>query len=141
MLGTSDADAVLAAADTTGRSGSSMSFGAAGTARGRFLGPPESIPCPGECRVRLVTSKRQQLQRIAERYRSEGYEVWLDPAPELMPARLGWLRGDLIAQRGDEHVLVLVDGEDNQLQFLADIVGDIVGDIAGWRLDVHVAEN
>jgi len=79
-----------------------------------------------------MVTRLQQVQRIAARYRSEGYEVTVDPSSDLMPERLGWLRADLIAQRGDEHLLVLLGGEDNQLQFLADVVSDL----AGWRF-VH----
>jgi hypothetical protein len=49
-----------------------------------------------------------------------------------MPERLAWLRVDLVAQRGDDHVLVLLE-ETDELEFLTGIVNDI----AGWRLAIH----
>ena len=81
-----------------------------------------------------MSSRQQHVQQIAEQYRRHGYAVSVDPASERMPAELAWLRADLIAERGDEHVLVLVGGEDKQIRFLAGIIADI----AGWRLDHHL---
>jgi REase_AHJR-like len=82
-----------------------------------------------------MSSRQQQVHRIAEMYRRNGYAVSFDPPIERMPAELGWLRVELIAERGDDHVLVLVGVEDSQLRFLEGIVDNI----AGWRLDHYIA--
>jgi len=79
-----------------------------------------------------MTKRQQKLQRIAQQYQGEGYEVAVDPRPHHMPERLAWLRADLVAQRGDEHVLVLIEGTVG-LEFLTTIVDDI----ADWRVDLH----
>lgn len=105
--------------------------------------PPFAAPNTGDAGVAhtkdfrwsgqtAMTKRQQQLERIARRYQSEGFEVTVDPGPELTPERLAWLRADLVAQRGHEHILVLLEGTD-ELDFLSTIVNEI----AGWRLDLH----
>lgn len=58
-----------------------------------------------------MAGRRQQVRRTADRYRREGDEVFINPPPEQVPAGLEWLRGDLFAHRGEEQVLVIVQGD------------------------------
>ena len=70
-----------------------------------------------------MSSRQQQVRQIAEKYRRHGYAVSVDPAFERMPVELAWLHVDLIAERGAEHVLILIGPEDDRVRFLADVVG------------------
>jgi hypothetical protein len=79
-----------------------------------------------------MTSRHDHMRDIAQRYRHAGFEVCIEPPGTAMPPRLSWLQGDLIARRGNERVLVLIEGDDEPLQLLADVVEHI----AGWRLEI-----
>ena len=92
---------------------------------GGTYGADESTPEPHHSRGRL--------RQIAEEVRRHGYAVSVDAAIEQMPVERAWLHVDLIAARGDEHVLVLIGLDDGQVRVLAGVVGAI----AGWRLDHH----
>jgi REase_AHJR-like len=79
-----------------------------------------------------MTSRHDHVREIAQRYRHAGFDVCIEPTGTAMPPRLSWLQGDLIAQRGNQRVLVLIDGADEQLRLLADVVEHT----AGWRLEI-----
>ena len=83
-----------------------------------------------------MSSRYELVQRITETYRRNGYAVSVGAAIEQMPTELAWLRVEFIAERDDDHVLVLVAIEDSQLQLLESIVDSI----AGWRLDHHTLD-
>jgi hypothetical protein len=76
------------------------------------------------------TSERQALERIARRYRSEGYEVLISPSPAERPEPLRDFHIDLIARRPDETVIVEVkdarsDKMTPQIASLAELVNSI----------------
>jgi hypothetical protein len=59
--------------------------------------------------MEATTSREKQRARaIAEEYRSKGYEVIEEPSPAQLPDFLASYRPDLLAQRGDEAVIVEV---------------------------------
>jgi REase_AHJR-like protein len=83
-----------------------------------------------------MISKSEHVRGIAERYVREGYQVAIEPTGTLMPPPLSWLQADLVAWRHDERVLVLIEGADEQLQ----LVADVINRTTGWRLDVDRLE-
>ena len=79
------------------------------------------------------------IERIADHYRREGYEVRAGPAAEPLPSFLGGFRPDLIAQADADHVVVAVRSRkelavDAELTFAATAITAE----PGWRLDVFV---
>lgn len=54
----------------------------------------------------LPVSERQRIERIAEEYRSKGYEVLVEPLGSDLPSFLEDERPDLIARRGDERLVI-----------------------------------
>lgn len=54
----------------------------------------------------LPVDERQRIERIAEEYRSKGYEVLVEPSGSDLPSFLGDDRPDLIARRGDERLVI-----------------------------------
>lgn len=53
-----------------------------------------------------LVSERQRIERIAEEYRSKGYDVLVEPSGPDLPPFLGGQRPDLIARRGDERLVI-----------------------------------
>lgn len=53
-----------------------------------------------------LVSERQRIERIAEEYRSKGYDVLVEPSGPDLPPFLGNHRPDLIARRGDERLVI-----------------------------------
>ena len=56
-----------------------------------------------------VVSERQRLERIAEDYRSKGFDVLVEPTGSDLPPFLGNHHPDLIARRGDERLVIEVN--------------------------------
>jgi REase_AHJR-like len=81
-------------------------------------------------------SQRELLEKVAEEYRQEGYDVLVAPTGEQLPEFLADRGVDLLARRGDEHVAVQVKRRDE----LYDLVPlpDRVSPPAGWRFDLVV---
>jgi hypothetical protein len=81
------------------------------------------------------------LELVAERYRRQGFEVAVSPAPGSLPEALRTFVPDLLAQKGNERVVVQIkrrsgapSGE--QLSALAEAVARE----PGWRLEVVLFE-
>lgn len=55
-----------------------------------------------------VNLEREELLKIAEQYRNQGYEVVFQPSPEDLPDFLKNFRPDLLARRENEAVIVEV---------------------------------
>jgi hypothetical protein len=53
-----------------------------------------------------LVSERQRIERIAEEYRSKGYNVLIEPSGPDLPQFLGDQHPDLIALRGDERLVI-----------------------------------
>ena len=58
--------------------------------------------------VGSVRTERELMEQVAQDYRRRGYDVILAPTPERRPPFLGHLVPDLIAQRGDENIVIEV---------------------------------
>lgn len=92
---------------------------------------------PGE------TMEQEVIERVAQRYRDEGYDVMLQPPEDRAPPFAAGFQLDLIAQKGSESVIVEIKtnridlSRDQQITRLADLVSAH----PGWRLDVVVLES
>src|SRR5437868_973710 len=84
----------------------------------------------------------QRIQEVAQRYRDEGYTVIVRPRGESAPVFAKDHELDLVAQKGDEKVIVEVAlnrdsfAKKPQLQRLAEITNAQ----PGWRFDLVVLE-
>ena len=58
--------------------------------------------------VGSAPAERELVERVAEDYRQRGYAVILEPTPGKKPPFLGHLVPDLIAQKGDEKIVIEV---------------------------------
>src|SRR5205823_6535441 len=82
------------------------------------------------------------IERIAKRYRDEGYDVIVHPRGDQVPSFAAGFELDLLATRGNEGVIVEVEtnrialGHNPQITRLAQVVNSQ----PGWRLDVVVLE-
>ncbi len=86
-----------------------------------------------------VVRKVQVLDRVAERYRSEGYEVIRAAGKGILPIQIDHLREsvDLIAHRGDEWVVVEVKRRD-ELYDINPLAIAIQHNLPEWRYDLVV---
>jgi hypothetical protein len=80
-------------------------------------------------------SERQQIERIAEEYRSKGYDVQVEPSDPDLPPFLRGRQPDLIARRGDERLVIEIrtpssKAEPERLRELAEEVQSE----PGWKL-------
>ncbi|HEY2289186.1 MAG TPA: hypothetical protein VGM86_00670 [Thermoanaerobaculia bacterium] len=83
----------------------------------------------------LSASERQTIERIAEEYRSKGYDVQVEPPDPDLPPFLRGRQPDLIARRGDERLVIeirtsLSKSEPDRLTELAERVQRE----SGWKL-------
>jgi uncharacterized protein YutE (UPF0331/DUF86 family) len=79
---------------------------------------------------------------VARRYLDDGFDVIVAPQGDAIPLFLGSLRPDLIATRGNEHVVVEVKRTRTDLSNDPTVtkLAEIVGSQPGWSLDVIVLE-
>jgi hypothetical protein len=74
------------------------------------------------------------VNTVADRYRLEGYDVVVEPAPNLVPFDLGGYRPDLIVKKGNTFTLVEVKTKAQQLSFdQLRSLAEEVGRHEGWR--------
>jgi hypothetical protein len=81
-----------------------------------------------------------ELERVAQQYRNEGYDVTLLPKGDHLPAFAAGFRVDLLATRRDENVLVRVLRTRSELQADPEVPrqADVTNQHAGWRYDVVI---
>jgi hypothetical protein len=53
-----------------------------------------------------LVNERQRIERVADEYRSKGYDVLVEPSGPDLPSFLGDHHPDLIARRGDERLII-----------------------------------
>jgi REase_AHJR-like len=86
--------------------------------------------------------QQESLERVAQRYRDEGYEVVVRPSAEQIPPFIKDFQPDLIATRGSEGVIVEI--KMNRMDLSADHeisrLAETVNARPGWRLDLVVLE-
>ncbi|MEO0457595.1 MAG: hypothetical protein AAF152_13590 [Cyanobacteria bacterium P01_A01_bin.114] len=85
--------------------------------------------------------ERERLLKLAEAYRSQGYEVSFHPNSEDLPDFLKNYRPDLIVRRGDESVIVEVKSRSSlnfsSTQYLRNLA-QVVEQHPGWRFELVV---
>lgn len=75
------------------------------------------------------------VSKLAEKYRQEGYRVFVDPAPEDIPFDLGTYRPKLIVKRNEAEGYIIevnASGRQTSIEKLQE-VAEIVSHHAGWR--------
>ena len=83
----------------------------------------------------MMINWKAELQKVAERYEQNGYEVVVDPLPEDIPAFLQGYRPDLLAYKGDEKVAVEIKAAGEALNEGVAFMAGIVNSQPGWRFD------
>jgi len=82
--------------------------------------------------------ERERLLKLAEEYKSKGYEILLHPNPEDLPDFLKGYRPDMIVRRGDEAVIIEVKSRSSfdsaSTQYLRKLAG-VVEHHSGWRFE------
>jgi hypothetical protein len=87
----------------------------------------------------MMETMPQSASDVVERYRERGYEVIAEPDASLLPNEAKSLRPDLLAVKGNEHVIVEIKREQNMLAYPALVrLADSIRRIPGWRLDIVV---
>lgn len=87
--------------------------------------------------------KHSSLERIANRYREDGYDVVVNPQGEQVPPFASGFSIDLIASRGGENVVVVVKSNRSELSKDSRIVplAGVIDKQPGWRLDVVILDS
>jgi hypothetical protein len=85
--------------------------------------------------------ERLRSRALAQKYRSEGYEVIVEPEPEQLPDFLVGYRPTLLLRKAGESVVVQVQsrwslGRDPQIRDLTELLRDR----PGWRLELFLTE-
>ena len=84
--------------------------------------------------------EQQELERVAEKYRADGYEVTLRPNPSGLPQFLRRFQTDMIARKGDKAVVVEIRcRRDLQTDPALMDLAAVVNSQADWRFDLVVA--
>lgn len=79
----------------------------------------------------------QRLNEVADDFRRSGYDVAVEPSARALPPFLEGMQPDLIATRGDEHVVVEVKTRrDLRASDETRKLADVLKDRSGWRLDL-----
>ena len=86
------------------------------------------------------TVDNKAIETVAERYRSEGYQVVVRPNGSELPSFAAGLHLDLLATKGDERVLVEVKENREDLQNDPESVrmAEAINAQPGWRFDLYV---
>jgi hypothetical protein len=89
-----------------------------------------------------IASEKQEVQRLARKYREEGYAVFThEEAAQVLPETLRGVGPDLVASKGQEHILVKVKtkGENEDRERIVRLA-EAVQQEPNWRLQVHLFE-
>ncbi len=84
----------------------------------------------------------QLLERLAERYRRQGYTVTVNPSLTKLPPFAKGFKIELLAERPDGNVLVSAKPSTAEIErdtTLADLA-DVVGRYPGWRFDMTLLQ-
>jgi REase_AHJR-like len=90
-----------------------------------------------------IALERQEVQRLARKYSEDGYVVLTDEeAARALPDSLRGIVPDLVASRGQEHILVEVKtkGESEDRERIVRLA-EAVEQEPNWRLQVHLFES
>lgn len=83
-----------------------------------------------------------ELQRVAEGYRAQGYDITVGPEPDQLPAFARDFRVEIVGRRGAEGVLVAVRKNREALAADRDVqrYAEVTGAQPGWRFDFAILE-
>lgn len=84
----------------------------------------------------------EELNRVADAYRGQGYNVTVHPAPDDLPAFARDFKVELLGQRGGEGVVVAVRRNRDEVAADADMqrYAEVTGTQPGWRFDFAILE-
>lgn len=82
-------------------------------------------------------SERQRVQKVGQVYRDKGYDVLIEPQGNQLPDFLQTFRPDLIAHKGDEHIVVEVRTRGQVSDFpQVNELAKLVRNEADWRFQL-----
>ena len=78
------------------------------------------------------------LERLADRYRGQGYDVTISPGPNALPPFVKGFKVDLLAERSDGNILVAAKTDKADIERDLHLVdfADTVAKQRGWRFDL-----
>ena len=84
-------------------------------------------------------SERQRVQKVGQVYRDKGYDVLIEPKGDQLPDFLQAFRPDLIAHKGDEHIVVEVKmrGRVSDLPQVNELA-KVVRNEADWKFELFL---
>jgi uncharacterized protein YutE (UPF0331/DUF86 family) len=84
----------------------------------------------------------QELNRVAETYRGQGYDVALRPSAAELPSFAKVFKVEIVGRRGTEGVLVAVKRNRDEVAADADMqrYAEVTGSQPGWRFDFAILE-
>lgn len=84
-------------------------------------------------------SERQRVQKVGQVYRDKGYDVLIEPQSDQLPDFLQAFRPDLIAHKGDEHIVVEVRSRGQVSDFpQVNKLAKVVRNEAGWKFELFL---
>jgi hypothetical protein len=88
-----------------------------------------------------AASQAELARQIADDYRAKGYEVTLQPPPDLLPPDLAAYAPDVLARKGDEAVVIEIRSRPTSRgQPPLEGLARAVRALPGWRLELVLAE-
>lgn len=85
----------------------------------------------------------QELSRLADTYRGQGYDVTIRPSPDQLPPFAKDFRIEILGRRGAEGVLVAVRKNRDEVAADGDMqrYAEVTGSQPGWRFDFAILES
>ena len=88
-----------------------------------------------------ISAVARAVQDAAERLRAQGWQVTIEPSETDLPAPLHGFRPDLVARRGQQHLVVQVAPRQRLASMRSVALAEQVSRLPGWQLDmVYVPE-
>ena len=89
-----------------------------------------------------IASERERIQTLAEEYRSQGYEVAIEPDSSRLPAFLSGYRPDLVVTRGSERTVIEVKSRRSlSAEAQARHLARLLEGQPGWRFELVVVND
>lgn len=84
-------------------------------------------------------SESLRVQKVGQVYRNKGYDVLIEPQGDQLPDFLQTFRPDLIAHKGDEHIVVEVRVRGQVSDFpQVNELAKVVRNEAGWKFELFL---
>ena len=88
-----------------------------------------------------AASEAELARQIAEEYRTNGYEVTMQPGPDQLPPALSAYRPSILARKSDETVVVEIRSRPmSRRRAPLEGLAETVRGLPGWRLELVLAE-